>query len=163
MQANKPDVTAGIRFIDYEPKHGMLFRNLNEQWISENFKMEEADYKALDHPQEYILDKGGAIVVALYNEEPVGVFALIKMDDPKYEFELAKMAVASEARGRNIGWLMGIEAMKRAKAMGSKWLYLESNTALKPAINLYHKLGFQRVYDRPTPYERCNIQMEVEL
>ncbi len=152
-----------VRFVDYERKYAEIFRSLNEQWISENFKMEEADHKALDHPQEYILDQGGIIVVALYKEEPAGVFALIKMDDPKYKFELAKMAVSPEARGRNIGWLMGREALRRSKELGAQWLYLESNTKLVPAINLYYKLGFERVYGRPTPYERCNIQMEVKL
>lgn len=54
--------------------------------------MEEADYKALDHPKEYILDKGGAILVALYKDEPVGVCALCKMDHPLYDYELAKLA-----------------------------------------------------------------------
>lgn len=52
--------------------------------------MEEADYKALDNPQEYILDKGGQIFVALYKGEPVGVCALIKMFNDEYDYEMAK-------------------------------------------------------------------------
>lgn len=44
--------------------------------------MEETDYKALEHPQEYILDKGGFIFVALYQDEPVGVSALCKLNNP---------------------------------------------------------------------------------
>ncbi|RZL43422.1 MAG: MarR family transcriptional regulator, partial [Pedobacter sp.] len=40
-------------------------------------------------------------------------------------------------------------------------IYLESNTILKPAINLYHKLGFEKIAGKPTPYTRCNIQMEL--
>jgi hypothetical protein len=34
---------------------------------------------------------------------------------------------------------------------------------LKPAISMYYKLGFKKVEDLPSPYERCNIQMELEL
>ncbi|ULT25076.1 hypothetical protein KUH03_40515 [Sphingobacterium sp. E70] len=44
----------------------------------------------MDNPEDYILAKGGKIFVALYNSEPLGVCALMKMDDPNYDFELAK-------------------------------------------------------------------------
>jgi DNA-binding MarR family transcriptional regulator/predicted GNAT family N-acyltransferase len=150
-----------VQIIDYQPKYKDAFKNLNEQWISQWFKMEEADYKALDNPQGYILDKGGHILVALYNNQPVGVCALIKMNDPVYDYELAKMAVSPAAQGKNIGWLLGNAIIQKAKLLGADKIYLESNTILKPAINLYHKLGFQKVGGRPSPYERSNIQMEL--
>ena len=154
---------ANLQIVAYRPEYQTAFRSLNEQWISILFKMEEADYKALDQPKEYILDKGGAIVVALLDGEPVGVCAVIKMNDPDYDFELAKMVVSPKARGKNIGWLLGQAIIEKAKELGCKKMYLESNTSLTPAINLYYKLGFKRVYGRPTPYERCDIQMELDL
>ena len=40
---------------------------------------------------------------------------------------------------------------------------LKSNTILKPAITLYEKLGFKRIVGRPSPYERVNIQMALDL
>ncbi|SDD40514.1 transcriptional regulator, MarR family with acetyltransferase activity [Mucilaginibacter pineti] len=150
-----------VQIIDYIPTHREAFKNLNEQWISQWFKMEEADYKALDNPQGYILDKGGYILVALYNNQPVGVCALIKMNDPVYDYELAKMAVSPTAQGKSIGWLLGNAIIEKARSLGAGKIYLESNTILKPAVNLYHKLGFQKVGGRPSPYERSNIQMEL--
>jgi len=78
-------------------------------------------------------------------------------------FELAKMAVSDTAKGKGIGELLGQASIKKAKALGAKKLYLESNTILKPAIHLYHKLGFKKVTGIPSPYERCNIQMILEL
>lgn len=152
-----------VKIVPYKSKYAEAFRKLNEEWISTYFKMEEADHKALDHPKEYILDKGGEILVALYNEEPVGVCALIKMNDPQYDYELAKMAVSPKAQGKNIGWLLGQAVIEKARSLGATMIYLESNTILKPAISLYHKLGFKKVTGRPTPYERCNIQMELAL
>nr|WKN38049.1 bifunctional helix-turn-helix transcriptional regulator/GNAT family N-acetyltransferase [Tunicatimonas sp. TK19036] len=152
-----------VKIVSYLPEHQSAFRQLNEEWISTYFKMEEADYQALDHPNEYILDKGGIILVALYKEEVVGVCALIPMADPTYDFELAKMAVSPSARGKGIGWLLGQAIINRAKELGAKTLYLESNTRLEPAISLYQKLGFEKVGGRPTPYQRCNIQMELKL
>jgi DNA-binding MarR family transcriptional regulator len=152
-----------VQIVAYEEKYATAFRELNAEWISQFFKMEAQDYKSLDHPKEYILDKGGEILIALYKGEPLGACALVKMDDPDYDFEMAKMGVSPRAQGKNIGYLLGTAIIERAKARGGKTLYLESNTILKPAINLYHKLGFNKVIGRSTPYERCNIQMELKL
>lgn len=152
-----------VQIVEYQPKYQSAFKSLNEEWISAYFEMEETDYKALDNPQEYILDKGGKIFTALYNDEPLGVCALIKMDDPNYDFEMAKMAVSPKAQGKNIGWLLGQAIINAAKEMGASKIYLESNTILKPAINLYYKMGFQKIAGHPTPYKRANIQMELNL
>jgi len=152
-----------VRIVEYEPKYQSAFKSLNEEWISAYFEMEEADYKALDNPETYILDKGGKIFVALYKDEPLGVCALIKMNDPDYDYEMAKMAVSPKAQGKNIGWLLGQAVINSAKELGASKIYLESNTALKPAINLYYKLGFEKISGRPTPYKRANIQMELNI
>ena len=148
-----------VQIVDYTPSMQPAFRQLNEEWITKYFRMEESDYKALDHPQEHILDKGGHIFMALYKGEPVGACAIIPMDDGG--FELAKMAVSPRAQGLGIGFLVGQACIDKAHQLGARRVYLESNTTLKPAINLYHKLGFRKVAGPPSPYERCNIQMEL--
>ncbi|RYX81692.1 GNAT family N-acetyltransferase [bacterium] len=153
--------STGVEIIPFEPKYQQDFKNLNEAWITQWFKMEEADYKALDHPQEYILAKGGAIFMALLDGDPIGTCALIKMDEDTYE--MAKMAVSEKAKGKGIGFLLGQAIIAQARNSGAKRIYLESNTLLKPAINLYRKLGFTEVQGYASPYERCDIQMELEL
>jgi len=150
-----------VQIVDYTPSMQPAFRLLNEEWITKYFRMEESDYKALDHPREHILDKGGHIFMALYKGEPVGACAIIPMDDGG--FELAKMAVSPRAQGLGIGFLVGQACIDKARQLGARRVYLESNTTLKPAINLYHKLGFRKVAGPPSPYERCNIQMELVL
>jgi DNA-binding MarR family transcriptional regulator/N-acetylglutamate synthase-like GNAT family acetyltransferase len=150
-----------VQVVDYKPEYQPAFKQLNEEWITQYFKMEATDYKSLDHPDEYILNKGGHILIALYNNEPVGTCALIKMDNDMYE--LAKMAVSPKAKGKGIGFILGNASIAKAKELGAKKIYLESNTILKPAINLYHKLGFKKVTGIPSPYERCNIQMILEV
>ena len=152
-----------IEIVNYDSSFKDVFRNLNVEWISTYFKLEASDYKALDNPDSYILQNGGHILVAILNKEPVGVCALIKMDDPSYDFELAKMAVAPKAQGKKVGWIIGEAIKDKARSMGAKTLYLESNTILAPAISLYRKLGFVEVFGRNTPYERCNIQMALDL
>jgi DNA-binding MarR family transcriptional regulator/GNAT superfamily N-acetyltransferase len=162
-EQQKQRESKNVNIVDFEPKYLDAFVNLNTEWISEYFKLEESDRKALYNAEDYILNSGGHILVALYKDEPVGVCALLKHPDPEFDFELAKMAVSPKAQGKNIGGLLGTAVINKAKSLGAKKLYLESNTILKPAINLYHKLGFVKIPERPTPYERCNIQMELVL
>ncbi len=162
LQQKKAREGAEVHIVDYRPEHKKIFKQLNEEWIKTWFKMEPADYKALDNP-EAILDNGGCIVVAYLGNVPVGVCALIKMNDPEYGYELAKMAVAAGLRGKNIGWLLGNAIIEKARALRTHKIFLESNTILVPAISLYHKLGFKKVTGRPSPYERSNIQMELTL
>ena len=152
-----------IRIISYKPHHKNAFRDLNQAWIEKYFKMEKTDHDSLDHPQAYILDKGGFILVAVIEEEVVGVCALIKMDHAKYDYELAKMAVSPDHFKKGIAWQISQAVITLANENGAKYLYLESNTKLVPAITLYRKLGFIEVTDEPSPYERANIQMELEL
>jgi GNAT superfamily N-acetyltransferase len=152
-----------IEIVDYDSASKEVFRDLNVEWISTYFKMEASDYKALENAESHILRNGGYILVALLNKEPIGVCALIKMNDPMYDYELAKMAVAPKAQGKKIGWLIGEAIKDKARSIGAKTLYLESNTILTPAISLYRKLGFIEVFGRKSPYERCNIQMALVL
>jgi len=150
-----------IKIVSYQPCYQTAFKLLNEEWINAYFKMEEADYKAVEHPDEYILQKGGHIFVALYKNEPVGVCALLKLDDPNYDYELAKLAVTPKIQGKGIGLMLGEAVVNKAIELGGNKIYLESNTILEPAIHLYKKLGFKKIVGHTTPYERCNIQMEL--
>jgi ribosomal protein S18 acetylase RimI-like enzyme/predicted transcriptional regulator len=150
-----------VQIVSFEPKFKQAFRDLNVAWIEKHWDMEPDDYKALDKPTQNIINKGGYIAIALYDDRPVGTAALLKMEDNR--IELAKMAVADQTRGMGIGTALAEHAIAKAKALGAKSLYLESNTVLGPAISLYRKLGFKRVSGHDSPYKRCNIQMELRL
>jgi len=150
-----------IKIIEYSSKYRNKFVELNIEWIEQYWKMEEADYSALNDPEGYILKPGGFIFLALYNGEVVGACALLNKGNSI--FELAKMAVTSKAKGRGIGYLLGKTVIDKALTIKAKQVYLESNTILEPAINLYKKLGFQKSQGVTSPYERCNIKMELKL
>ena len=155
-------VAAEVQVLDYAPSYQADFKRLNVEWIEQYFRVEPADLKALDEPEAYILNPGGHIWLAAYRGTVVGTCALIKMDAQTYE--LAKMAVSPTAQGLGIGSRLGEAAVAKARALGAKRVYLESNTILGPALNLYYKLGFRKtVAGTPSPYERCNIQMELLL
>ena len=150
-----------IKVVDYAPKYREAFKSLNVEWISKYWELEEPDFKALDDPEGYILNQSGVILIALDKGEPIGCCALIKQTDDA--FELAKMAVSPKAQGKGIGLLLGKSIVERAKLMGLKQLYLESNSVLKPAVSLYEKIGFKHIKGALSPYARCDVQMELQL
>ncbi len=152
-----------VKIVDYDSKYQQSFRDLNEEWISTFFKMEASDYKMLDNPEDYIINKGGYIVFALLHHEVVGTCALIKTSDEPLIFELAKMAVSPKAQGKKIGYLIGHELINKAKELKAKEVFLETNSSLVPAIKLYEKLGFRHIPVIDSPYERADTKMLLEL
>ena len=152
---------SAVTIVDYEPRYRRAFAELSIAWIQQHFELEDADKRAIDDPEGYIIQRGGYIAVALRDSSPVGVCALLRMDERR--MELAKMAVADKAQGLGIGRLLGDHVIARARRMGAQSVYLESNSSLKPALALYRKLGFQRVDGNDSPYARCDVQMELRL
>ncbi len=163
LEKKKQRESNAIEVVQYSNKYKKAFKELNIEWIEKFFKIEDADLKVLDNPKENILQKGGKILVALYEKRVAGVCALIKLENEHYDFELAKMAVAPEFKGKGIGYALGRASVEEARILGARNLYLESNTTLKPAISLYKKLGFEKIQGLSSPYERCNIQMVLRL
>ena len=151
-----------IEIVDYTSEFKEIFKQLNYAWIEQYFTLEATDRYYLDHPEENILNPGGYILLALYKGEAVGTCALIKVNDT--DFELGKMTVAETVRGRGIGRQLGVAAIQKARQLGAQKLLIESNTMLAAAIGLYYTLGFKKMIGHPpSPYERCNIQMELTL
>ncbi|WP_083568760.1 bifunctional helix-turn-helix transcriptional regulator/GNAT family N-acetyltransferase [Arcobacter sp. LA11] len=152
-----------VEIVNFENKYAKDFKKFNEQWINRYFEMEEKDKNILENPKKYILDDGGIILVALYEKEVAGFCGLMKSEDETYDYELTKMTVRSELQGKGIGLSLGNVIIQKARELGGKSIFLQSNTVLNPAITLYKKLGFKKVVGYSHPYERSNIQMSLIL
>lgn len=150
-----------VTMMPYNAKYASDYKQLNLAWIEKYFTVEAHDVEQLDNPDLYIIDKGGYILFAQYNDAIVGTCALIKTGEKEYE--LAKMAVAENVRGKQIGKLLGLAVIEQAKLAGAKRVWLESNRILTTALNLYSKLGFVEIPITSTPYARADIRMEIWL
>ncbi|PWB25458.1 GNAT family N-acetyltransferase [Flavobacterium sp. HTF] len=133
-------------------------KTLNKEWLQKYFKVEEKDELTLSNPQEEIIDKGGMIFYARYDNEIIGTFSLIKVDEDT--FELAKMAVSDKAQGLGIGNKMLVFCLNLAEKNNIKKILLYSNKKLLPALHLYEKFGFVEVPLDAGLYERADIKME---
>ena len=152
---------SSIQIVDYNPFYAKAFYDLNHEWISKYFEMEEADEKSLGDPQQYIINKGGHILIALFHGEPVGAVALLKEEEGIYE--MSKMAVTPRAQGLRIGRLLGDRIVERAKKLGVRRIFLLSNRRLTTALSLYTRLGFVEVPMQHSNYRRADIRMELDL
>jgi N-acetylglutamate synthase-like GNAT family acetyltransferase len=101
---------------------------------------------------------GEFIVMALRAGRAIGTCATLNR--PYDSYELDKMAVTPAEHGKGIDELLDRGALARARKPGARRVYLESNPRLQRTIHLYRKLGFREFIGGPSPYERCDIQME---
>jgi putative acetyltransferase len=153
--------------------HLQDFVRLNEQWILEHFSLEAPDRALAQHPEK-ILDDGGFVFSLLQADEVIGVCALFKgaIDSSIYgdqaarasRYQLARMAVRPDFRGRGLSNLLIQQALDTAKAQGANNVYLLTNTKLVAAVRLYQKFGFSVTQRGQHPiYARCNLVMAREI
>lgn len=149
--------------VTFKQEYHPYFIKLNKEWIETYFKLEAMDLIQLENPYEHILDGGGEIFFVIDEGEVVGTCAMIVTEPGVYE--LAKMAVSTQRRGRGYGDLMMSTAIEWAKTKKAKKIMLLSNTSLEPAITLYKKHGFQTVSlgETNSDYQRADIEMELNL
>lgn len=148
--------------VPYREEFRAAFERLNRQWIESYFVLEPADREILGDPEGMILNCGGQVFFVLEGQEVQGTCAVL-CHIPE-ECEIAKMAVAPDARGRGFGDLLMEACVAFARQIGSRRVVIVSNTVLEPAIRLYRKHGFVQVplaADRR--YRRANIRLELEL
>ena len=138
------------------------FERLNREWIETWFTLEDADRETFRDPAGKIVAPGGQIFFVVEGGRVLGTCAVIRHRPDVHE--IAKMAVAPEARGRGFGDLLMQAAVEFSRQTGARRVVIVSNTKLAPAIHLYEKHGFVRVpLTADEQYARADIRLECEL
>ena len=149
-----------IEIVWFNKKYSEQFFILNKVWIEESWRLEDSDKKDLLNPDK-IVENGGQVFFALENKIPVGTAAMIKSSDDR--FELAKMTVQEDFRGKGIANMLMDECLKFAKENKANEIFLISNNSLTIARNLYDKYGFKEVDLDSQKYDRGNVKMRLTL
>ena len=149
-----------IAIVGFNKKYSEQFFMLNKAWIEESWHLEDSDKKDLLNPDKIVLN-GGQIFFALENQKAIGTVAMIKSSDDR--FELAKMTVKVNFRGKGIANMLMDECLKFAKENKAKEIFLISNDSLRIARNLYDKYGFKEVDLDSKKYDRGNVKMRLTL
>lgn len=159
-----------IELRSFEPGDESAFAALNRRWIEEFFKIEQSDIDQLSDPQANIIAHGGSIVMACDGDRVLGTGALIEAHNAPSDgltwYQIIKMATDPSAQGKGIGGRVIRRLISTARDLGASGLWLETNDALGPAVKLYEKAGFRKLEKHelwPTPYNRCNLQLVLDL
>ena len=147
--------------IDYEDKYIKDFQRLNLEWLEKFNLVESHDLEILDHPRENVIDRGGFLFLLKEGDVVIGSAGIFKMNDTEYE--LIKMSVGPEYRGKKFGDMLLQKCIAKAKEMHASKLVLFSNSNLEIAIRLYEKFGFRHVEVNNAPFETADIKMELHL
>jgi GNAT superfamily N-acetyltransferase len=95
------------------------FYEINAEWITSMFCLEQTDREVLENPKERIIAPGGTILfVEAPNLGVVGACALQKTGATS--FELTKMGVRASARGLKAGEFLLSAVIDRARTRGAK-------------------------------------------
>ncbi len=150
--------------LDFKPEYKEYFKNLNYEWLEKYFEIEDVDKVMLINPKKEIINKGGKVIFAKFENEIAGTAAIIKIDNEKCE--IAKMAVSSKFQGNQIGRKLLLECIEIAKHMNFKKIILLTSPKLKKAVSMYKSAGFRSVAPIATllhDLKRKTIMMEMEL
>ncbi len=147
-----------VDIIPYAPEFQPVFKSLNLEWLEAYGLTDDHDLLILDDPENIIIKPGGVIYLAAFEGKIIGTSALMKKSSEIYE--LAKMAVAENMRGKGIGKQLIEKCLDHARTSGAKKVMLYSNHQLKSAIALYEQYGFRHVPVSGSPFESADVQME---
>jgi ribosomal protein S18 acetylase RimI-like enzyme len=150
-----------LEIIPYDESHHPAFHALNLEWLVQYDLAEELDLRVLADPKGEILDQGGFIWVAVHEGMVIGTAALVKAHDQCYE--LAKMSVAAQYRGRGIARKLIEICLETARKEGATKIELFSNHQLTAALKLYERLGFRYIPVIDSPFLTADIKMEFVL
>ena len=152
-----------VSFKNYKPEHSTKFYDLNIEWLEKYFYVEDHDRDVLSNPEKYIINKGGIILFAEFNNYIVATVALMPTKNSD-TYELTKMAVNPNYRNKRIGQKLLVKIISIANKMKLKKIILYSNRRLKNAIHLYLKYNFNEIsLEENCPYDRANIKMELSI
>lgn len=81
---------------------------------------------------------------------PLGGFVLSR--EAAGEAEILTIAVNEKFGRQGLGWRLMQAALREAAARGAERIFLEVEAANRAAVELYRKLGYQKVGERPAYY-----------
>lgn len=146
-----------IRNEDEKKVRNIIFSILDDYGLK--LDIEGVDHDLFEITKHYSRGLFG-VIEEMEKGEIVGSFALYPMNNTEYE--LRKMFLLKEYRGKGLGkWVMDFCEVF-AKREGFTSISLETASVLKEAIGLYVKKGYKHVSD-DNHTERCDVLMRKYL
>ena len=131
----------------------------NSLEIDLGFQNFDKEWKNL--PGEYGASVDGCLLLAVDNKQPCGCVALRKIDE--MTCEMKRLYVRPQWTGQGIGKRLAMSIIEEAKALGYRFMRLDTLPMMKQAVSLYQSLGFYPIEPyRFNPFEGA-MYLEVDL
>lgn len=85
----------------------------------------------------------GCLLIAFFNDDPVGCVALRKIDNKTCEMK--RLFLKQKYRGKKIGKALVFEIIEEARRIGYKIMRLDTHPSMKDAELLYRSVGFDEI------------------
>ena len=151
----------GIVIVPWEDRFAGDFKDISVAWLEEFDLLEPIDLEMLDNPHRDILEPGGQIFFALEGNTVLGTCGMQPVEPGVYE--VIKLGVRPEYRGRGAGKLLLEACLDWAGAQKARKVVLYSNSRLQSALRLDRRCGFTPIPYVPGHYAVSDIQMEQTL
>ena len=148
----------GIVIVPWEDRFAGDFKDISVAWLEEFDLLEPIDLEMLDNPHRDILEPGGQIFFALEGNTVLGTCGMQPVEPGVYE--VIKLGVRPEYRGRGAGKLLLEACLDWAGAQKARRVVLYSNSRLQSALRLYRRCGFTPIPYVPGHYAVSDVQME---
>ncbi len=155
------DQQIAVEFLPYKSEYKEDIKRLSLEWLEKYVWVEPEDVEFMENPTSYVIDKGGFIFLAKYNQEIIGTVSLNKQNDNTYE--LAKLAVTEKYKGMKIGKQLTQIAIDKCKELNAKQIILYTTKKLETAYQLYLKFGFVNVVEEKLKYLGADTKMVLDL
>jgi len=144
------------RYIAYVKELFMEYANS----LGFDLSFQNFDQELSELPGNYAYPNG-TLLLAVFQEKPVGCVALRKIDEEICEVK--RLYVKDKYRGKKIGKSLLNEIVKEATKIGYKYMRLDSLSTMKEAIKLYESTGFKEI--EPYRYNPLDgaVYMQLEL
>lgn len=148
----------GIVIVPWEDRFAGDFKDISVAWLEEFDLLEPIDLEMLNNPHRDILEPGGQIFFALEGNTVLGTCGMQPVEPGVYE--VIKLGVRPEYRGRGAGKLLLEACLDWAGAQKARKVVLYSNSRLQSALRLYRRCGFTPIPYVPGHYAVSDVQME---
>jgi len=135
------DPATRVQIVGYNPAFKQAFFDLNIAWLEHYFTVEPVHRRALENPENEIIEGGGEIFFARRGADILGTVAV--RADGNGVYELTKLGVSPAAQGLGLGRALCEAVINWFQARQGRTLYLETHTKLEAAMALYRKLDFE--------------------
>lgn len=152
-----------MKIVPYDSKYKDDFVEMNKNWISQMFVIEEEDIREFENIEVYI-QKGGQIFSAIDDDGSIMASCMI---GPRSDgdWEIMKFAARGMYTGTGAGGACLKACIDYAKEKHLDKVLIVTNRKCEQAIHIYRKHGFTEIpVDKEKfPFERADIAFELEF